>query len=294
MSLRATSTPRFVPAPGAGWRFATAGRWLLWRAATSIAGASTIESTIESTIARHRLQQLWADRILRHLDVDLRIERETALPDKPHIVVALHEGMLDPLCLLQLGQPMRFVARREIFDLPGMGRAIAAMDHIAIDPEHGTRAYRALRRQTAATLARGEHLVVFAQGTILGIETALRRGAFELAAALGCDLLPIVIAGTHRVWEHPFSAALRYGQPVWMRVLAPVAAPPRDAQAVEQLRLALQHSLKDRALAQRHAPVRRYVPSRDGYWDGYAFEIDPRFARLHADIAARRTMIRAA
>lgn len=289
MSLRATSELRFVPAQGAGWRFATAGRWLLWRAAASAASASRADSG-----ARHRLQQLWAGRILRHLEVGLRVECETELPDKPHIVVALHEGMLDPLCLLQLGQPMRFVARREIFGLPGIGAAIAAMDHIAIDPEQGALAYRALRRQAAATLARGEHLVVFAQGTILGIETDFRRGAFELAAALGCDLLPVVITGTHRVWEHPFSPTLRYAQPVWMRVMAPVPAPSRTPHAIAGLRLALQATMKHLALEQRHAPPRRYLPARDGYWDGFAFEIDPRFAQLHAEIAARRAALRSA
>ena len=184
MSLRQGADLRFMPAPESSWRFATAGRWLLWRAAASIANGGTGDCVA----SRQRVQQLWSARILRHLGVDLLIERETDLPQKPHIVVALHEGMLDPLCLLQLGQPMRFVARREIFDLPGIGSAIAAMDHIAIDPEHGARAYRQLRCQAKATLARGEHLVLFAQGTILGIEADFRRGAFELAASLGCDL----------------------------------------------------------------------------------------------------------
>jgi 1-acyl-sn-glycerol-3-phosphate acyltransferase len=290
VSLRRAAELRFTPAPESSWRFATAGRWLLWRAAASMASGSTADS-VQS---RHLLQQFWSARILRHLGVDLQIERETELPQKPHIVVALHEGMIDPLCLLQLGQPMRFVARREIFNLPGIGSAIAAMDHIAIDPEHGARAYRQLRCEAKATLARGEHLVVFAQGTILGIEAAFRRGAFELAAALGCDVLPIVIAGSHRVWEHPFSPTLRYAQPVWMRVMAPVAAPSRAPAAIENLRLALQATMKTLALGQQHAPARRYVPARDGYWDGFAFDIDPRFARLHAEVAAHREEIRSA
>jgi 1-acyl-sn-glycerol-3-phosphate acyltransferase len=284
MSLRHRTELRFTPAPESSWRYATAGRWLLWRAAASMVGASKTDSIAE----RHHLQQLWSARILRHLGVDLRIEHEAALPDAPHIVVALHEGMLDPLCLLQLGQPMRFVARREIFDLPGIGRAIAALDHVAIDPERGASAYRQLRCQAKATLARGEHLVVFAQGTILGIEAAFRRGAFELAASLGCGVLPVAIAGTHRVWEHPFSPTSRYAQPVWMRVMAPVAAPSRAPEAIENLRLTLQATMKRVALEQVHAPVRRYVPERDGYWDGFAFEIDPRFAELQADVATHR------
>jgi 1-acyl-sn-glycerol-3-phosphate acyltransferase len=36
------------------------------------------------------------------------------------------------------------------------------------------------------------------------------------------------------------------------------------------------------------APPRRFVPARDGYWDGYAYEIDPDFSALAAEVAARR------
>ena len=244
--------------------------------------------------ARCRLQQRWSARILRHLAVDLRIEHDGPLPRSPHIIVALHEGMLDPLCLLQLGVPMRFVARREIGDWPGIGPAVTAMQHIMIDPERGLRAWRRLREQAAAAIGCGEHVVIFAQGTVLGIEAAFRRGAFELAASLGCGLLPIAIAGTHRVWEHPFSPTVRYAQPVWMRVMAPVAAPSRAPEAIDGLRCALQATIKDLALEQPHAPPRRYLPARDGYWDGFAFEIDPRFAALQSDIATHRAKLTAA
>jgi 1-acyl-sn-glycerol-3-phosphate acyltransferase len=288
---RQRTTPlRFTPPRESAWHFGTVGRWLLWRAAKALTRGSA-NATPES---RYALQRDWAARILQHLEVDLQIEYATPMPRKPHIVVALHEGMLDPLCLLQLGQPMRFAARREIASWSGVGPAVAAMNHILIDPERGVRAFRQLRRQAELALRQGEHVVVFAQGTVLGIETAFRSGAFELAAALGCDLLPVALAGSHRVWEHPFTPALRYGQSVWMRVLSPVAAPTRNRHATGQIRVAVQHAMQELALRQTHAPVRRYVPARDGYWDGFAFEIDPRFEALHAEIAFRRTMLRSA
>jgi len=76
--------------------------------------------------------------------------------------------------------------------------------------------------------------------------------------------------------------------------MPPVAAPARNRRATEQIRVAVQHSMQELALRQTHAPARRYVPARDGYWDGFAFEIDPRFEALHAEIAVRRTMLRSA
>ncbi len=50
----------------------------------------------------------------------------------------------------------------------------------------------------------------------------------------------------------------------------------------------VQHRLKDAALDGTMAPLRRFVPSRDGYWDGYAYQIDPAFPRLAAEIATHR------
>ena len=46
---------------------------------------------------------------------------------------------------------------------------------------------------------------------------------------------------------------------------------------------------EDLALAAVDAPARRFVPSRDGYWDGYAYEIDPMFSELAADVARHRS-----
>ena len=39
------------------------------------------------------------------------------------------------------------------------------------------------------------------------------------------------------------------------------------------------------------APPRRFVPERDGYWDGYAYEIDPAFPSLQAEIARHRQAV---
>ena len=52
-------------------------------------------------------------------------------------------------------------------------------------------------------------------------------GAFALARHLGAPLLPVVLTGGHRVWEHPFAPTLRYGQPI------AVYAPQQDS--VEKL-----------------------------------------------------------
>ena len=284
MSLMADKrTPRFEVAAESQLRFLL-GRCLLRCAASAMALAPPGLSVPQ----RQALQHRWAGRLLRHLQVDLEIDGAVNLPREPHVVVALHEGMADVLCLLMLGRPMRFVARREIFTMGAIGAAVARLGHLAIDPEQGAASYRALARQAGRVLDDGEDLVIFAQGTLLGIEAALRPGAFHIAQALQRPLLPVALTGTHRIWEHPFSPRLRYQQAVSLRVLPPLPPVPPGREAVERVRQEVQRDLKHAALGAGAAAARRFHPERDGWWDGYSYEIDPAFADLRAAVQARR------
>jgi 1-acyl-sn-glycerol-3-phosphate acyltransferase len=226
--------------------------------------------------------------LLAHFDVDLTIGPVSPAARGPAIVVALHEGVADVLCLLQLGLPLRFAVREEIFEWPGVGAALSRMGHVPINPENGARAYRAMLRAARASLAAGESFAIFPQGTVLGIETAFKCGAFRLAQELRAPIVPVVLTGAHRVWEHPFSARLRYGQRVAAVALDAVPASVVSSMSAESLRGRVEQRMKAVALSGQVPAPRRYVPERDGYWDGYAFEIDPRFAEVAARIAKER------
>jgi 1-acyl-sn-glycerol-3-phosphate acyltransferase len=67
-----------------------------------------------------------------------------------------------------------------------------------------------------------------------------------------------------------------------MNVLEPREA-PGDLKGVQ----ALEREMKLLAEAGPAEP-RRYVPDRDGYWDGYAFEIDPDYPDVFTAVAAHR------
>jgi 1-acyl-sn-glycerol-3-phosphate acyltransferase len=196
------------------------------------------------------------------------------------------------LALLHLPLRMRFVIRDEIFGWPILGPYLRATEQIEVCPERGAASYRRVVREARAIAAGGESVVIFPQGTVLGIESAFRPGAFALARAIGAPILPVAITGSHRVWEHPYSPRLRYGQRVSLRVLEPLTVGRLDdpyAVCAETER-----RLKAVALGGAMAPPRRFVPARDGYWDGYAYEIDPAFPELAAEIAGRRARWRAA
>ena len=130
----------------------------------------------------------------------------------------------------------------------------------------------------------GHDLVVFPQASVLGVEAAFAAGARRLAAATGAPIVPIVITGTHRVWEHPYGPRLRRGCRVDMTIL-PAESPHLDDRGWR----ALERRMKELALAATDAPARRYVPERDGWWDDYEITIDPDFDRLAVAVAERRS-----
>lgn len=234
--------------------------------------------------ALHRAERRWSDLALRLLDVQFDLEGcEHIDPAEQYVIAPLHEGFLDPIVLFQLGLPLRFVARDELFEWKRLGRYLGATGQIVVPTEPSLPGYRAVIDGAAAAFDAGESLVMFPQGSILGIEVGFRRGPVRIARRFDRPVLPVVITGTHRVWEHPYTPRLRYGQRVSVSVMRPLAA-DRAADGWREV----EREMKSIALASGMAPARRYVPQRDGWWDGYDFTIDPDFVDLARQMAAHR------
>lgn len=237
-------------------------------------------------------QRWWARRLQRALRVEIEWNGVELIDRQERYIVApLHEGFGDALALLQLPIPLRFVVRDELLDWPLLGPYLRDTGQVAVSPEAGYRAYRTMLRAAPAIFAGGESLVVFPQGAILGIEIAFRRGPVALARALERPILPIALTGSHRVWEFPFAPRLRRGERMSLRVLAPIPAAEVCAQSADDLRRELQRRLSAAALDGVMASPRRFDPARDGYWPGYAYEIDAAFPALAADVAADRASL---
>jgi 1-acyl-sn-glycerol-3-phosphate acyltransferase len=90
----------------------------------------------------------------------------------------------------------------------------------------------------------------------------------------------VVLTGSHRVWEYPYSPLVRYGQTMTMQVLKPINASQLADRAGE-----LESEMKQLALASSVSP-RHFDPEVDGYWDDYDYEIDPDFPQV-AELVAR-------
>ena len=258
--------------------------WLTWPVALA-----RVLGRLGARPSLHRLERWWARRVTRHLDVRLRIDGLEHLdPGVAYVVTPLHEGFADALALFQLPLDLRFAARDELFEWRLLGPLLRDTGQLYVSPERGAWSYRRLRRVVGPILDGGESVVLFPQGGILGIETDFLGGPFALARTLGRPILPIALTGGAGVWEYPYTPRLRFGAPMSLRILPPIGTDEVAARSVEELRQIVMCSLKAAALSGQLAPPRRFVPARDGYWDGYAYAIDPAFPALAADVARRR------
>ncbi len=231
----------------------------------------------------HRLERQWARRAAAAIGLTVEIVGLDLIDRNERYVVApLHEGLADIIALERLPLDLVYTARDELHDWRFLGSYLRASRQPMV-PTHGTRsAHRALLRSMERVLAGSESVVVFPQGSILGVEVAFQAGAFRLAARTSRPLLPVVLTGSHEVWKHPYSPALHFDRTIRLEVLPPVAG--REAMASMRR---VERTMKRRALAAEPGP-RRFDPDRDGWWDGYPYEIDEDFPELREMVHEHR------
>ncbi|HUY22161.1 MAG TPA: HAD-IB family hydrolase [Acidimicrobiales bacterium] len=171
------------------------------------------------------------------------IDGVTRIPTRgPVILAANHRSYFDVVALAivaaRLGRPVRFLAKRELFDAPVVGQIARALGGIPVD--RGSRSDAPLREARRA-LEAGEVVVILPQGTIPRgrkfFDTVLhgKSGTARLAAMTGAPVIPIGVWGTEAVWPRsarvPDVGNLLHPPPVRVRVGKPVPLGLCDAAA---------------------------------------------------------------
>jgi 1-acyl-sn-glycerol-3-phosphate acyltransferase len=257
-----------------------------WALTSASLGAATTLHPFLGRSANHRLARSWARRVTRSLDIDFTVTGlEHVDPSVQYLVMPLHEGFVDIPAILHLPLDLRFTVREELLSMRNVGPYIAATRQILVPETPSVGGYKALYADIENALTIGDSIVIFPQGSVLGVEVAFKAGVSRIAQRFGIPVLPVVISGTHRVWEYPFTQTVRFGQRVAMTVLPPVA--PNDA-TVKRIRR-VEADMKSLALSNLEAPVRRFTPERDGWWDSYSFEIDDGFPELVSEMTGHRS-----
>lgn len=153
----------------------------------------------------------------------LRAEGLERIPtDRSYVYISNHVSFADmwALCAL-VPDSMRFVAKKELFDIPLFGHALRAARHIRIDRKNLQAAFSAYE-QAGKAISHGISAIVFAEGTRSrnGKLQPFKKGPFVLAIASQVEVVPVWLEGTYEalppggLFVRPGVVTLRFGTPV--------------------------------------------------------------------------------
>ncbi len=198
-------------------------RWTLRTVATLACAAAATACTVVVVGARVQdgrptplvdaILHRWAKAWLAPAGVRLRVEGlERVDQSRQYIVVSNHQSNLDPIVhLIAIPVPVRFLAMREIFDIPLLGGVLRNIGMIEVDRARPDG--RAITRGVARALERGSSVMVYPEGGTSddGTVGGFHSGAFVIAISQSLPILPVATFGTRSVWR-PGSNAIRGGQ----------------------------------------------------------------------------------
>lgn len=175
----------------------------------------------------------------------------------PVIVAANHRSYLDPVVLtgvgMRRGRKLRYLGKKEVFDVPVAGQAMKLLGQIRVDRGSGD---TTPLRQAVDALHRGEAIGIFPQGTIprgeefFATRLRARTGVSRLAIAADVPVVPVALWDTEKIWPRnsrlPKPGELLSRRPVYAKVGEPIhlkMPPGREDSA------AAFHELADHVMA---------------------------------------------
>lgn len=183
----------------------------------TIAAVKSTSPLIEPVI------RFWAKSIVRAAGITLRTENVESLETgKRYILVANHYSYLDIPCIFAaVRQPIRFMAKASLFQIPIFGWAIGRAGFIPIDRKNRKTAKKSFDL-AADRIRKGNTIVIFPEeGRTRQREMRpFQRGAFLLALKSEKTIVPVALDGTYEVfpatrWSvKPGIVTIKVGTPI--------------------------------------------------------------------------------
>ena len=155
---------------------------------------------------------------LRHL-VGIAPVETGQRPSGPVLYAIKHESFFEAIDLpVLLDRPVVF-AKRELYSIPGWGRAARAYGTIPVEREGGAGALRAMLQQARGYVATGRSLVIFPEGTRVphGQRPPLQAGFAALYKMLNLPVVPVAVDSGpiyHRMWKRPGRVTIHFGEQI--------------------------------------------------------------------------------
>ena len=190
-----------------------------------------------------RVMGWWGRTFVRLGGWAFRVEGMENLPSGGAVLVANHQSIVDiPMLLSAFPRPVRFLAKRELGEIPLFGKAMAAAGNLFIDRDDPRDAVRMLR-DVGARLRDGRLVVVFPEGTRSGDGSIgeFRPGAFYLAQKSGAPVVPVYLDGGYRAI--PKGSLRVWPAELLVRVLPPLSPGEGAGGSKEQIAASLRARL---------------------------------------------------
>jgi 1-acyl-sn-glycerol-3-phosphate acyltransferase len=162
---------------------------------------------------------------------------ENIRPGQGYVVVPNHESNWDPLAILAAlkGNPVRFVVKKEIADIPIFGWAVIRTGSVRVE-RTGSQSDVDRVRERMGERPLDISMLFYAEGTRSrdGALHPFKKGPFATAIAYRLPILPIGHAGCYRIWQ-PEVFGIRSG-PVVIEVGQPIPVEHFDYDDREKLR----------------------------------------------------------
>ncbi len=127
--------------------------------------------------------------------------REHIAPNTSYIVVPNHQSYYDIFLIYGwLGLDIKWVMKKELAKVPGVGFGSKVVGHIFIDRSNSKAAMDSLHA-ARQKLVNGTSVVIFPEGTRsrTGQLIPFKRGGFKLALELRLPILPVTVVNTRNV-----------------------------------------------------------------------------------------------
>jgi len=182
------------------------------------------------------LARLWSRGVLASAGVKIRVVSHATLdPRQSYVVMPNHLSTVDIWAIfVAVPVPLRFIAKKQLGQIPLFGWAMRAGRFLFIDRQNATSARRTIDG-AADRIRQGCSVVIFPEGTRSrdGRLGAFKKGGFHLAINSGAQIVPVTIRGTREVM--PRGSVLIYAGVVDIEIGAPVVTTglgPADRQAL--------------------------------------------------------------
>jgi 1-acyl-sn-glycerol-3-phosphate acyltransferase len=156
----------------------------------------------------HRLARLWASIGLRVAGITVSVEGAGNVAQPPYLLMANHQSALDISVLLAaMPVPFKFIAKRQLFQIPVFGWAIKRARYISIDRDNPREALKAIE-EAGQKMREGMTVLIFPEGTRSkdGRLQPFLKGGFSLAARAQVPVVPVALVGTAAL--HPSGSIL--------------------------------------------------------------------------------------